>query len=121
MIDYNFCKFPDKFTHEYLIDINSDSYEGIDYDDELDVERDIERKYIDHFFQLNEWLKFSFRYYTKTKTISNIYIMTDEADNGWYEFYRFKILNDIIKEFNISENKFNWNFDFKKYSINYND
>ena len=114
---YEYDKLPVKFTDEYLKNEDNTTYRGIDYDDELDSEKDSDKKYIEYFFQLNNWLKFSFRYYIKSKTISNIYIMDDEAENGWEKFYKFKILNDLISQFNIEKNTFNWKFDFKKYEI----
>ena len=43
--------------------------------------------------------------------------MDDEAENGWEKFYKYKILNDLISQFNIEKNTFNWKFDFKKYEI----
>ena len=109
---YEYDKLPVKFTDEYLKNEDNTTYRGIDYDDELDSEKDSDKKYIEYFFQLNNWLKFSFRYYIKSKTISNIYIMDDEAENGWEKFYKFKILNDLISQFNIEKNTFNWKFDF---------
>jgi len=112
-VDYEYDEFPDKFTMSYLKNEDVSTFIEIDYDDEMESEKDSE--YIEHFFQLNSWLKFSFRYYIKSKTISNIYIMDNEYDNGWYEFYELKILNDIMKEFDIVNNKFNWDFNFKKH------
>lgn len=117
MDEYVYDKLPVKFTEDYLKDEDSDTYRGIDYDDDIDSDKDSDKKYIEHFFQLNSMLKFTFRYYTKSKTISNIYIMDDEADNGWEKFYKFKILNDLISQFDIEKNIFNWEFDFKKYEI----
>jgi len=114
---YEYDKLPVKFTDEYLKNEDNTTYRGIDYDEEMDSVKDSDKKYIEHFFQLNNWLKFSFRYYIKSKTISNIYIMDDEAENGWEKFYKFKILNDLISQFNIEKNTFNWKFDFKKYEI----
>lgn len=112
--EYEYATLPVKFTDAYLKDESNLSYYGIDYDDE--ISNDSDAKYIEHFFQLNNWLKFAFRYYTKNKTVSNIYIMDDEGDNGWEEkFYRLSLLNALIKEFDIPNNKFNWDFDFKPY------
>jgi hypothetical protein len=41
--------------------------------------------------------------------------MDDVADNGWEDFYKLKILDKLITEFDIENNLFNFNFDFKKY------
>jgi hypothetical protein len=115
--EYEYEKLPVKFTDEYLKDIDSPSCRDVDYDDEIDSDKDSDKRYVEHFFQLNNRLKFAFRYYTKTKTISYIYIMDEEAENGWEKFYEFKILNKLISEFNVEKNTFNWDFDFKKYEI----
>ncbi len=37
------------------------------------------------------------------------------GEQEWLEFYDFKILNDLIKEFDIENNKFNFKFNFSKY------
>jgi hypothetical protein len=108
--EYVYQKLPDNFTHKYLTNIDEDSCIVVDYDESDD-------KYYEHFFQLNNMLKFSFRYYSIKKKVGNIYIMDDEGDNGWFEnsWARTNILNDLMKEFDISNNMFNWNFNFKKY------
>lgn len=105
--------FPVKFTDAYLKDGNNSHYQGISYDD--DIEDDKDAKYVEHFFQLNDWLKFSFRYYTRGKLISNIYIMDDDSENSWEKFYRLPILNKLIEAFDIPNNKFDWDFNFEKY------
>jgi len=110
-------ELPVKFTDEYLKDEFNSSYRGYDYDYEIDSNSHFDKRYVEHFFQLNDWLKLSFRYYTKSKTVSNIYIMDDESDDTWVKFYKFKILNDLISEFDIEKNRFNWNFNFENYEI----
>jgi hypothetical protein len=115
--DYEYQKLPTKFTHDYLTNSEVDSFRCIDYDDSVEYDKESHSKYYEHFFQLNNMLKFAFRYYSTLKKIGNIYIMDDEGENVWFEnsWCKFKILNDLIKEFDISKNRFNWDFDFEKY------
>lgn len=122
-MEYN--KLPKKFTHKYVIDIDSPSYFDTDYDDDIiNNSGKLNTEYIKHFFNLNDDLRFSFRYYGGLKRISNIEIMAYSNDDNdddqcgeqeWLKFYDFKILNDLIKEFDIENSKFNFKFNFSKY------
>lgn len=114
MKNFEYKKFPDKFTKKYLTDENSISFIDYGYDKYLDG-RERDKEYIEHFFQLNERLKFSFRYYNNLNEISNIHIQTEEGCNDYENFYRMKILNDIKRAFNIEKQTFDWDFSFEEY------
>ena len=108
--DFEYNVFPKQFTVSYLTDCDSDSFYETDYDYE-------DLRYSLHFFQLNNWLKFSFKYYHKYKCVADIYIMDDGEEMCEEKFYKLKILNDLMKEFNIEKNTFNWDFNFEKYEL----
>lgn len=111
---YEYKRFPDKFNKEFLIDLKNLTLVESGFDEYLDISKKY-RYYVEHFFQLNEWLKFSFRYYYKLNEISNIYIQDVEGCNEYFEFYDFKILNDIKNAFNIENQTFDWSFSFEEY------